>query len=90
MNSEASPAGDTGIARAGVDDALKLRLERRANRHGKRIEAEGRDILREVLSEPELQASNLYAAIRSIVEPIGGLELEIPPREPVREPPRFE
>ncbi len=80
----------TSITIPDVDDALKLRLERRATRHGKSIEAEARDIFREALFEPELQASNLYAAIRSIVEPIGGLELEIPPREPVRESPRFD
>ncbi len=36
------------------------------------------------------QPANLYAAIRGIVEPLGGIDLEIPAREPAREPPRFE
>jgi plasmid stability protein len=75
-----------------VDDALKLRLEARAGLHGKSIEAEARDILSEVLGEPEPEPcpNNLNAAIRNIVEPIGGIDLDIPAREPIREPPRFE
>ena len=27
--------------------------------------------------------------IRALVEPFGGVELELPPREPIREPPDF-
>ena len=33
---------------------------------------------------------NLYERIRARFEPLGGVELELPPREPVRPPPRFE
>jgi hypothetical protein len=33
---------------------------------------------------------NLADAIRAIVEPLGGIELEPFPRQPVREPPTFE
>ena len=34
--------------------------------------------------------SNLYDAIRKIVEPLGGIELELPLRVAGREPPRFD
>lgn len=33
---------------------------------------------------------NLAEAIRKRIAPFGGVELNIPPREPVREPPRFD
>jgi hypothetical protein len=33
-------------------------------------------------------ARNLAQAIRNRFEPLGGVELELPEREPVREPPR--
>lgn len=54
-----------------VDDALKRLLEARAARHGKSMEAEARDILREALGEREasLRSTDLYAVIRRIVEP---------------------
>jgi hypothetical protein len=32
---------------------------------------------------------NLYDAIRRYFEPFGGFDLDIPPREPMREPPDF-
>jgi plasmid stability protein len=75
-----------------VDETMKRRLKARADRHGKSVEDEARDILREALGTPgaEPGPANLYEAIRKIVEPLGGIELEIPPREPAREPPRFE
>lgn len=34
--------------------------------------------------------SNLAEAIRKRIAPLGGVELKIPPREPVRKPPRFD
>ena len=75
------------------DDVLKKRLQVRAAEHGRSIEAEARDILRSALtsdgSEPATVPGNLAAAIRAIVEPLGGIELDIAPRKPVREPPKF-
>lgn len=32
----------------------------------------------------------LGSRIRARFAPLGGIELELPPREPIREPPRFE
>ena len=81
------------ITISNVDDDLKQRLTERAARHGHSIEAEACDILRSALSagggEPALVQVNLADAIRAIVEPIGGIELTIAPRKPVREPPHF-
>lgn len=74
-----------------VDDALKARLAVRAARRGKSLESEARDILREALAGEESvdRPAHLYAAIRSVMEPLGGVELDIPPREPVRAPPQL-
>jgi hypothetical protein len=41
----------------------------------------------DVLKGPE---RNLYERIRARFAPIGGVDLELPPREPAREPPHFE
>ena len=43
-----------------------------------------------VWDEPERPAVNLYQRIRSRFAPLGGVDLELPPREPAPEPPRFE
>jgi plasmid stability protein len=75
-----------------LDDRLTQRLEARAAGHGRTIEAEAHDILRTALQEGATPSrdGNLYDAIRKIVEPLGGMELSIPPRKPVRESPRFD
>ena len=44
---------------------------------------------RENLSE-NVPPTNLAEAIRAHFAPLGGVELEIPPRTPMREPPDFE
>jgi hypothetical protein len=35
-------------------------------------------------------APNLFAAIRNRIAPHGGVELDLPRRKPIREPPRFD
>ncbi len=76
-----------------VDDDLKRRLTLRAAEHGHSIEVEAYGILRAALagipSVPAPVTGNLGDAIRSIVEPLGGIELDIAPRKPIREPPKF-
>jgi plasmid stability protein len=80
------------ITIANIDDHLKQRLMARAAEHGHSIEIEVREILENALrSTPSVSGpDNLYAAIRAIVDPLGGIELEAFPRQPVREPPRFD
>jgi plasmid stability protein len=73
-----------------LDAALKERLRVRAAQHGHSMEAEVRDILQDALNEPERPAVNLYQRIRSRFAPLGGVDLELPPREPAPEPPRFD
>ncbi len=72
-----------------IDEALKSRLRIRAATHGKSMEEEARDILRAALSTESPQPDNLYAAIRELVEPFGGVDLPEIPREPIRDPPDF-
>ncbi|HEY1299995.1 MAG TPA: plasmid stabilization protein [Stellaceae bacterium] len=73
-----------------LDAALKDRLRVRAAVHGHSMEAEVRRILQETLREPERAAEpNLYERIRARFAPLGGVELDLPPREPASDPPRF-
>ena len=83
----------TSIVISDVDDDLEHRLRVRAAEHGRSVEAEARDILRLALGGSNGQpaaVTNLGDSIRAIVEPIRGIELDIPPRRPIREPPKFD
>ena len=71
-----------------LDDDIKQRLRVQAAEHGRSMEEEAREILRMALTEPAFPA-NLARAIRARFAPLGGVELDIPPREPMREPSRF-
>ena len=72
-----------------LDDDLKRRLRIRAAEHGRSMEEEARQILKDELSDRYRSGAELVRAIREIVEPIGGIEFELPPREPIRDPPGF-
>lgn len=73
-----------------LDAALKERLRVRAAQHGHSMEAEARDILRDTLAEPQLSGGDLYQRSRSRFGPLGGVDLDLPPRELAGEPPRFD
>ena len=45
---------------------------------------------RNAFPDHEIPSQNLGTAIHEMFKPFGGVELEIPPREPAREPPRFD
>lgn len=70
-----------------LDDSVKRRLRMRAARHGRSMEDEARDILRSSLSAEPASATSLVESIRARIEPLGGIDLELPPRGPVRKPP---
>jgi antitoxin FitA len=72
-----------------VDDAIKRQLRLRAAERNRSMEAEARDILRSALVANTGPAGNWVDRIREIVEPLGGIELELPPRGPIGEPPDF-
>ena len=67
---------------------LQQRLSRRAARKGHSAQDEAREILREAVKDESNRKSpkNIAAAIRALVEPRGGYELDIPPRHPPSEP----
>jgi plasmid stability protein len=71
-----------------LDDVTKERLRVRAARHGRSMEDEARIILRAAVLEGERGAKNLAEAIRRRFRPFGGVELVLPERDPIREPPR--
>jgi plasmid stability protein len=72
-----------------LDDALKSRLRIRAATHGKSMEEEARDILRAALSTEAASTSDLGRAIRDRLAHLGGVDLPVIPREPIREPLAF-
>lgn len=72
-----------------LDDDLKKRLRVRAAQHRRSMEEEVREILRCAVGEGPAKR-NLAAAIRARIAPLGGEELTLPPREPVRDPPGFD
>lgn len=74
----------------GIDDRLKARLRIQAAQHGRSMEDEARDILRTALSTERTRRGNLVDSIRARIEPLEGVELEIAPREVMREPVNFD
>ena len=85
-----------------LDEGLKRRLRIRAAENGRSMEQEVREILGAVLredpsvlpEEPPRTGADLAGGIMALFAPIhaefGDVELELPPRDPVREPPRFD
>ena len=73
-----------------LGDKLKARLRVRAAQHGRSMEEEARDILQSALAAEPTRNRSLVAAIRARIEPLGGVELKIEPREPMREPVKLE
>jgi len=72
-----------------LDSNLGEQLQRRAARHGRSIGEEARRILQNALANEPLSGRSLVEDIRKRVEPLGGIDLELPAREPAREPPDF-
>ena len=69
-----------------LPEITKRRLRLRAARNGHSMEQEAREILQGALQQPqESQQENLAVAIRKIFAPLGGVELQIPKREPIPE-----
>ena len=73
-----------------LDDGLKRRLRVRAAENGRSMEQEAREILKHALEEDSVPVRNLGTALHELFRPFGGVDLEIPPRQPMREPPRFD
>lgn len=73
-----------------LDDSAKARLRVRAAEKGRSMEEEAREILETAVKAPVAPGMprNLYESIRRRLDEAGidGVELEIPPRQPMREP----
>lgn len=73
-----------------LDDEVKRRLRVRAAEHNRSMEEEARWILREAVKFEEPKPKNLVEITRECFAHLGGVELELPPRGPMRDPPKFD
>ena len=73
-----------------LDPAIKERLRVRAAERGHSMEAEARRILQTALSAAKAPSPNLYERVQARFAPIGGVDLDLPARDPARDPPRFD
>jgi plasmid stability protein len=69
-----------------LEETTKRKLRIRAAQHGRSMEQEAREILQNELSRTPTTGKDLVAAIRRRFAPLGGVDLEIPPRGPIRDP----
>ena len=74
----------------GLSPELKARLRVRAAHNARSMEAEARAILETVLSAPDDESTDLGAFARGLFAPLGGIELELPPRSSPRRPPQLD
>src|SRR5437762_4755673 len=72
-----------------LDERTKARLRIRAAHRRRSMEEEARQILREALAEDVKPSGNLVERIRRRFEPLGGLDIELAARQPMRVPPKF-
>ena len=91
----ASIASSDGIASMAtltirqLDQKTKTRLRARAAHHGRSMEEEAREILRSALTASFPSKGNLADAIRRRFAALGGVELDLPQRDAMREAPSF-
>jgi plasmid stability protein len=79
-----------GLTIRRLEEPLKARLRIRAATNGHSMEEEARTILRAALNRDPPEPGNLYESIRARIAERGGFDLELPPREPMRDPPTFD
>ena len=72
-----------------LDEGLKRRLRIRAAENGRSMEQEARDILKAALDQEPSTGKDLASTIHARFAPLGGVELDLPPREAMREPPQL-
>ena len=63
-----------------LDETVKRRLQIRAARHGRSMEAEAREILTEAVREPA-DSAGLFTALVDRFGALGGVDLELPGRD---------
>ena len=72
-----------------LDDDTIARLRIRAAGNGRSVEDEAGLILRDAVGRKP-RSQDLASLIRARFAPLGGVDLELPAREPMRNPPRFD
>lgn len=72
-----------------LDEGVKTRLRVRAAEHHRSMEEEARIILRDAVTGRHAVPRNLATFTRQCFASLGGVELELPPRGSMREPPDF-
>jgi plasmid stability protein len=76
-----------------LDEDTKQRLRIAAARNGRSMEAEARQIIKSGLDRSRGKTERketLAEAFRSIFGPLGGVDLQLPPRDKGRDPPTFD
>jgi plasmid stability protein len=71
-----------------LDEETKARLRIRAAHRQRSMEDEARNILRTALAGDTTPPGDLSEAIRRRFQSLGGVDVRLPAREPMREPPR--
>ena len=72
------------ISVRGLDDGVKQKLRRRAAAHGRSMEAEVRAIITMAVTD-ERPRRDLFDVLLDRFDELGGVHLELPAREPVRD-----
>ncbi len=70
-----------------LDEQTKARLRVRAAHHKRSMEEEARTILRAALAGEAATSGDLAESIRRRFQPFGGVDLPVPAREPMGDPP---
>ncbi len=78
------------ITISNLDDDIKYRLQKRAEKHGRSLEEEAREILHMTLTENHGQPLNLASIFEERFANLGDFELPKIPREPIRTVSTFE
>ena len=73
-----------------LDDAVIARIKTLAHRNGHSVTEEIRQILTAAVESSTVPTKGLGTAIHELFKPLGGVELELPPREMMRAPPTFD
>jgi len=78
----------TSITIRSIDESLKRKLRIQSALHSRSMEEEARDILRSALSGEDTENGRSFIdSIRARAFLVGGLDIDLPPREEIRNPP---
>ena len=78
------------ITITGLGEYEELRLRKYAEFKGCSVNELARELLTEALNGPPKDGAELVASIRARFEPLGGVNLELPPDESVPDPSKFD